>query len=58
MFLVSVFCFLAFSVIRGDPAVFLAGIDGTEEQYAALREEMGLNQNIFLRYFDWLARFL
>ena len=58
MFLVSVFCFLAFAVIRGDPAVFLTGIDGTEEQYAALREEMGLNQNVFLRYFDWLSRFL
>ena len=58
MLLVSVFCFLAFGVIRGDPAVFLAGIDASSEQVAALREEMGLNRNIFVRYFDWLADFL
>jgi ABC-type dipeptide/oligopeptide/nickel transport system permease component len=58
MFLVSVFCFFAFSVIRGDPASLIAGVDATSEQLAALREEMGLNSNIFLRYFDWLSRFL
>jgi len=58
MFLVSVFCFLAFGVIRGDPASFLAGIDATSEQVAALREEMGLNRNIFVRYFEWLGNFL
>ena len=58
MFLVSVFCFLVFSVIRGDPAVLLAGIDASPEQLAALREEMGLNKSVFLRYFDWLFGFL
>jgi len=58
MFLVSVFCFLTFSVIRGDPASLAAGIDATPEQLAALREEMGLNKNIFLRYFDWFKNFL
>jgi len=58
MFLVSVFCFLIFSVIRGDPASLAAGLEATPQQLEALREEMGLNQNIFLRYFDWLSRFL
>ena len=58
MFLVSVFCFLAFSVIRGDPASFLAGMDASPEYLSQLREEMGLNRNIFLRYFDWLGNFL
>ena len=58
MFLVSVFCFLIFSVIRGDPASLAAGIEASPEQLAALREEMGLNKNIFLRYFDWLSSFL
>lgn len=58
MFLVSVFCFLAFSIIRGDPASFLAGLDASPEYKAALREEMGLNRSIFLRYFDWLGGFL
>ena len=56
--LVSVFCFLAFNVIRGDPASLFAGIDASPEQLAALREEMGLNRNIFIRYLDWLSGFL
>jgi peptide/nickel transport system permease protein len=58
MFLVSVFCFLAFSVIRGDAASFLAGTEGSPEYLAALREQIGLNRNVFLRYFDWLGGFL
>ena len=58
MFLVSVFCFLAFSVIRGDPASLAAGIEASPQQIAALREEMGLDKNIFVRYSDWLSRFL
>jgi ABC-type dipeptide/oligopeptide/nickel transport system permease component len=58
MFLVSVFCFFAFNVIRGDPASFLAGFDSSPEYLEMLREEIGLNKNVFLRYFDWLAGFL
>ena len=58
MFLVSVFCFLAFSVIRGDPASLTGGIDVTPGQLEILREEMGLNRGIFYRFFDWLSGFL
>jgi ABC-type dipeptide/oligopeptide/nickel transport system permease component len=58
MFLVSIFCFLAFAVIRGDPASYLAGINATPQQLSALREEMGLDRNIFIRYFDWLINLL
>jgi len=58
MFLVSVLCFLSFSVIRGDPASFLSGIDSSAEQLETLREEMGLNKNIFARYLNWLGSFL
>jgi len=58
MFLVSVLCFFSFSIIRGDPAGFLSGINSSGEQLEALREEMGLNKNIFIRYFDWLGNFL
>jgi len=58
VFLVSVFCFLAFSVIKGDPASSLAGIHAASEQLEALRDEMGLNRNVVTRYFDWLFNFL
>ncbi|MCL2411002.1 MAG: ABC transporter permease [Treponema sp.] len=58
VFLVSIVCFLFFSVIRGDPAISFAGMDTSAEQLAQIREEMGLNRNIFIRYFDWLFNFL
>jgi ABC-type dipeptide/oligopeptide/nickel transport system permease component len=58
VFLVSILCFLAFSVIRGDPASFLAGINASQEQLSALREEMGLNRNVVIRYLDWLSGFV
>ena len=58
MFLVSVLCFFAFSVIHGDPASSLGGIWISPEQLDIIREEMGLNQNIFLRYINWLFNFL
>jgi len=58
LFLVSIFCFLVFSVIRGDAASSLGGIWVTPEQLEALRDEMGLNRNIFVRYFDWLINFI
>ena len=58
MFLVSVFCFLMFSVIRGDPASFTAGIHATQQQASQLHEEMGLNKNIISRYASWLGGFL
>jgi len=58
LFLVSILCFLIFNVIKGDPASFAGGINITEEQLQILREEMGLNKNVFIRYFDWLSKFI
>lgn len=58
MFLVSFFCFLVFSVIRGDPASALGGIWVTPEQLAEIREAMGLGGNVFTRYFNWLSAFI
>jgi ABC-type dipeptide/oligopeptide/nickel transport system permease component len=57
LFLVSVLSFLAFSVIRGDPASLALGINATEEQRAAFREEMGLNRSLPARYCQWLGNF-
>ena len=58
LLLVSVFSFLAFSVIRGDPASLILGINATAEQVEALRVEMGLDRSIPVRYFQWLGIFL
>ena len=58
LFLVSMLCFLAFSVIKGDPATSSGGIYATSEQLDELRRQMGLDRNIIIRYFDWLINFI
>jgi ABC-type dipeptide/oligopeptide/nickel transport system permease component len=58
LFLVSGMSFLAFSVIRGDPASLVLGTGAGPEQLAALRAEMGLDRSIPERYLDWLGKFL
>ncbi|MDR1933842.1 MAG: ABC transporter permease [Spirochaetales bacterium] len=58
LFLVSVLTFLAFNVVRGDPASLILGTEATEEQLAALREEMGLDRSLPVRYVSWLGNFL
>lgn len=58
LLLVSLFAFLAFEIIPGDPTTMLLGSEYTPERAAALRESMGLDRNVFLRYFDWLSRFV
>ncbi len=58
LFVVSLLAFLAFQVISGDPAVNILGTEATDEAVEALREEMGLNDNVFQRYFRWLGDFL
>ncbi len=48
--LLSFFVFLAFQILPGDSAVTKLGTNATPEQIAALREEMGLNDNFLVRY--------
>ena len=54
---VSFLCFIVFSVISGDPASLLLGIEASEAQLDTLREELGLNHNVIYRYFQWLSAF-
>lgn len=56
--LISLLAFLAFQTIPGDPTTKILGTDYTPERAEALREELGLNGNIFLRYFRWLKGLL
>ncbi|MBQ8798776.1 MAG: ABC transporter permease [Lachnospiraceae bacterium] len=46
--------FLAFEVIPSDAAVANLSIDATEEEIQALRESMGLNQPLLVRYGKFL----
>lgn len=47
--------FLAFEVIPSDAAMTKLGLDATEEEIQALREQLGLNRPLPLRYLSFLA---
>ncbi|MCB1390053.1 MAG: ABC transporter permease [Rhodobacteraceae bacterium] len=56
LFLVSVLTFSITSLLPSDPVDLIIGDNGTEEQYEMVRERMGLNQPVVLRYLSWLGR--
>lgn len=47
--------FMAFAILPGDAAQTKLGTEATPEQVEALREEMGLNDNVFVRYGRWIG---
>ncbi len=47
--------FVALSLAPGDPVYQILGGRGTQEQYDALRAELGLDQPLLVRYWDWLT---
>ncbi|MBR2695927.1 MAG: ABC transporter permease [Parasporobacterium sp.] len=55
LLLISLIVFLAFSVLPSDAAIAKLGQNATPERLAALREQMGLNQPVFVRYFVWIG---
>ena len=55
LLLISFLSFAAFSVIPGDAALTKLGKDATEEQLMMMREEMGLDDPLLIRYKNWFA---
>ncbi len=47
--------FLMLSLVPGDPAQAILGAYATEENLSELREELGLDQSVPLRYVTWLG---
>ena len=54
MVIVSLLAFVAFDLISGDPATAMLGTEATPEKVAALREQLGLNRPLMVRYGEWL----
>lgn len=54
LFIASVATFLIFQVIPGDPVVSIIGTEGTPEMEAKIREELGLNDSVIVRYGNWI----
>lgn len=58
LFAVTLFVFLAFHMISGDPVTSMLGTQATPERAEALREELGLNDPVLVQYGRWVAGFL
>ncbi len=54
MFIVSVVVFLVSELAPGDVARHILGQFASPEQVELLREQMGLDQPVYVRYIDWL----
>lgn len=53
---ISIFVFLLIHLTPGDPAQLMLGEGAPTHQLEALRESMGLNDPIYVQYFNWLKK--
>ncbi|MFK7893259.1 MAG: ABC transporter permease [Granulosicoccus sp.] len=55
LFIISILIFGAVELLPGDIAQAVLGQGATEDNLAALRQELGLNRPAPVRYFEWLS---
>jgi peptide/nickel transport system permease protein len=55
VFIVSVLTFVLLALTPGDPAIALLGPDAPPSSLAHLREQLGLHDPLYTRYWDWLS---
>ncbi|MDK4731823.1 ABC transporter permease [Rhizobium sp. CNPSo 3490] len=55
LLIVSLLIFALMDLLPGDPASIMLGTSASPETLAALRDELGLDQPLILRYGQWLA---
>ena len=58
LFLVSVILFILISLLPGDAATAIIGDVGTEGELQRIREELGYNDPIYVRYYNWISNVL
>ncbi len=56
LLVVSSFNFLLLSLTPGDAARQILGVNGTPEQYEALRRQLGLDLPVYEQYWHWLTQ--
>jgi peptide/nickel transport system permease protein len=54
----SLVVFTVLEILPGDPARLMLGINATEDAIATLRNQMGLDQPVVLRYLRWIGGLL
>ena len=58
LFIVSIIVFLIVHLTPGNPAYLILGEDSSPEAIAEIEEQLGLNQSIFIQFFDWMINIL
>ncbi len=58
LLLVSFIAFLLFQIVPGDPVTSMLGTEYSEERAESLREELGINKPVIVRYINWLTDFV
>ncbi len=54
----SIVIFAVIEVIPGDPAVFMLGLNASQDSVFALRAELGLDEGLVTRYLSWVGGLL
>ncbi|MCG6858285.1 MAG: ABC transporter permease [Salaquimonas sp.] len=54
----SAVVFFVMEILPGDPARLMLGLNATEDAISALRQQMGLDQPVFVRYLAWIGGLL
>ncbi|WP_019936443.1 ABC transporter permease [Bordetella sp. FB-8] len=55
MFIVATIVFVILRITPGDPAAVMLGPQATQQDIAALRDQLGLNQSVLTQYVTWLG---
>lgn len=58
IYIISTISFFLISLIPGNPAIAILGVDATPERIQAFRQNFGLDKPILERYLEWLKRIL
>lgn len=58
LFVASIVVFSVLEILPGDPARLMLGFNATEDAVAVLRQQMGLDQPVLVRYFSWVGGLL
>ena len=52
---ITLFIYLLMDLAPGDPVSMILGTDATPEQVAEVRSELGLDQNVLVRYVNYMS---
>jgi peptide/nickel transport system permease protein len=58
LLIASLVVFLVLEILPGDPALLMLGMNATPEALGALRDQMGLNDPVLVRYISWIGGML